>query len=285
MMNKKKTKLRLSILNCVVSLATLTAGAPVIYGSSIDVDPTEDVAEMIRRDRCAAKVVDAAASEAFELIVDSGADWPEGVSVVSLERDDSREPINYRVVVAGFAFSFELLNQQRCELSQVTRLKTVVMKDLWSSPEIKSLERLGQKYLGNEFFGDRNIGGATSFLIDDDSGFEWGAVAAVRQYYQEWRGLARPEMISAKIENVKSPANIETLLKEVLSIAGTDRRTTNVAHDFAQIASEALKANPSWTLVSGHWRDVGMGDPEAGFLAIVSSRSGKVLVLEQGFVD
>lgn len=270
-----------TILGCLA--AVLSVAATSALASSDHVRFSKQVQSFIANDECAKKAANSSASEAFAVIRDMGVDWPDYIEVSEISRDIVNQKTVYRARSGGFAFLFEVLNKEECTLSEGARLLTVQQAVNWQSPSMNILYDLGREYLGEEFFGAANIGGAHTFVVDE---YEYNTanhtpLAIVQQYYKEWKNLD----VELELQADKSKANVERLLLSLLGVEATDVETARISNKLTKNIVAALEGNESFALVSGSWSAPGVGDPTAGFLAIVATRSGKVLILEQGFVD
>jgi hypothetical protein len=253
------------------------------FSSSDHIRFSRQVQNFVANDDCAKKAATDSASEAFNVISDLGVDWPDYIEVSEISRDFVDQKTVYRIITQGLAFSFNVLNKDNCILSAASRLLTIQQDVKWQNHSMNIAFELGRDYLGEEFFGAANIGGAHTFVVDD---YEYNnsihtPQTIVQQYYKEWHGLD----VDLVLESDKSKANIEKILREILGVEAIDDSTRSISEKLNSNIFAALEGNPTFVLLSGNWSAPGIGDPSAGFLAIVAPRSGKVLILEQGFVD
>jgi hypothetical protein len=253
------------------------------FSSTDHIRFSQQVQDFVANDDCAKLAATNSASEAFIVISDFGVDWPDYIEVSEISRDFVGHKTVYRTIAQSFAFSFEVLDEDNCILSEASRLLTIKQEVKWQNQSMNIASELGREYLGEEFFGAANIGGAHTFLVDE---YEYNnsihtPETIVQKYYKEWHGLE----VDLVLEADKSKANIEKILRGILGVEALDDSTRSISEQFISNIFSALEGNPSFALLSGNWSAPGIGDPSAGFLAIVAPRSGKVLILEQGFVD
>lgn len=243
------------------------------------------VQQTIKGDKCAKRAAYRSAMDALSVISDSGVDWPDTLAVSYLETFSIDNRTSYRIVAENMAFQYTLLNKSRCDLSAAKRLITIPDDVKWISRDLQELTKLGNDYLGQEIFDQNNIGGVTTFTANDDKGYVSNSASLVRQYYTEWREDIFRDSLKVNKETNRSESNIRKVLAEVLGVKPSDENAAKITERFVKSLYQALKSNESFELVTGTWTASGIGDPYAGFVAVVATKSQKVLLLEQGYAD
>jgi len=241
---------------------------------------------VVDANRCARKVAENSAGEVIAIAQDWGVDWPDTFDVELVEEVWSpvrTDEIKWRVAHSDFAFLTR--TTQRCRILGTERLSTVSGPVEFRSTDMNALAALGTEYLGQEFFGHDNIGGSLRFTVNETDN-ELSPIEMVKTYYSEWQDLNADVELVTDVSEAGLRQELETIgIKAHESDGDDDNQIGAVAAEFLEKLTNALAANRSFVVVRGSWFGSGIGDPMAGFIAIVAPNSGKVLILEQGYVD
>lgn len=272
-----------------VTFATLVLAGPAAHANDRD-DPNYDDEDAVYFSDAAQAIVDAepcakpaayqAVSAAINAIMDMGVDLPDEVEIETIDVVGTDRAPSFRVVLNG-NFAYTVTTDAACKMTAITTLSTAPNSFQLGSAPLRDLAQVAGTVLGAEFFGYDNIGGAYAFGTTDH-GNDLDATGLITSYYAEWRGLTGHAVQAP----AKDRATVVALLAAMNVKAFDDQpETAAKAAEIADLVMAALAKTPRLKLVSGSWSDVGIGDPQAQFLALVDLSYGETLLIEQGYAD